>query len=169
VNVGAYFEGDAAYGEFAHAAARWRLCDLLSMQSGLAWDEETAHYNDVEHNSCAAMEASGDWLRFVLGCASVAPAGAVFCYSSGVTQLLAHVLMRAVSGGVEEIDAYARRVLFAPLGIADGEWHWRRGAAPRDECDAEGGLFMTPRALAKIGRLYLHDGVCEGGGERLMP
>ena len=39
--------------------------DLLTMTSGIRWDEDTVPYTDPA-NSCAAMEASDDWVQFVL-------------------------------------------------------------------------------------------------------
>ena len=63
--------------------------------------------------------------------------GRRFNYSSGATQLLAHVFYRAT--GVD-LEAYAARHLFAPLGIRD--WHWKR--APSGIVDAEGGLYLDP-------------------------
>ena len=54
-------------------------------------------------------------------------------------------------------DDYAREHLFEPLGI---EFSWKR--TPKGLADAEGGLYLTPRDLAKIGLLYMRDGVWNG-------
>jgi len=64
------------------------LRDLLTMRSGIAWDEDTVPYTDPR-NDCAAMEASGDWVQFVLDKPMAAAPGSTWVYSSGVTMLLA--------------------------------------------------------------------------------
>ena len=52
----------------------------------------------------------------------------------------------------------------APLGITQT----RTGSArPTGLSDTEGGLYLTPRDLAKIGYLHLHDGVWDG--RRILP
>ncbi|HEY7699426.1 MAG TPA: serine hydrolase, partial [Vicinamibacteria bacterium] len=79
-----YFEGYRV-GEDARRA-RWTLKDLLTMTAGIRWDESTVDYTDPA-NSCARMEASNDWIQFVLDQPMAADPGASFVYNSGVTQL----------------------------------------------------------------------------------
>jgi CubicO group peptidase (beta-lactamase class C family) len=61
------------------------------------------------------------------------------------------------------IDEYASDWLFKPLGIRD--FHWKK--TPTGHPDAEGGLYLTAEDLAKIGYLYLQDGVWDGN--RILP
>ena len=138
---------------------RWTLKDLLTMRSGIAWDESTVSYTDPA-NSCARMEASADWVQFVLAQPMAIEPGTAFVYSSGVTELLAQVLKKATG---EQADAYAAEHLFKPLGIT--RYFWKH--TPTGHPDTEGGLYLTPRDLAKIGYLYLKDGVWEGN--RILP
>lgn len=141
---------------------RWRamtLKDLLTMTSGIEWDESTVSYTDPK-NSCAGMEASKDWVQFVLDQPMATDPGTSFVYNSGVTELLAHILMKATG---KDPDAYAAEHLFQPLGIES--WYWKK--TPTGLSDTEGGLYLAARDLAKIGYLYLHDGVW--GGERILP
>jgi CubicO group peptidase (beta-lactamase class C family) len=70
-------------------------------------------------------------------------------------------IIRAATGA--HIDAFAEQHLFGPLGI--GEYHWKK--TPRGYPDTEGGLYLEAEQLAKIGYLYLHDGVW--AGERILP
>ena len=70
------------------------LKDLLTMTAGIRWDETTVDYTDPA-NSCARMEASKDWIQFVLDQPMAAEPGSTFVYSSGVTELLAEVLRKA--------------------------------------------------------------------------
>jgi CubicO group peptidase (beta-lactamase class C family) len=136
-----------------------RLRDLLTMTSGIKWDEDTVPYTDPA-NSCAAMETSKDWVQFVLAQPMAAEPGTRFVYSSGVTELLAQVLKKATG---RHADEYAAERLFPRLGIKD--FHWKR--TPTGHPDTEGGLYLVPRDLAKLGYLYLKDGVW--AGERILP
>jgi CubicO group peptidase (beta-lactamase class C family) len=106
------------------------------------------------------MEASRDWIQFVLDQPMAAEPGSVFVYPSGVTELLAEVLRKATG---KQADAYAAEHLFGPLGIS--RFSWKR--TPTGHPDTEGGLYLTPRDLAKIGYLYRNDGVWEG--RRVLP
>jgi len=138
---------------------RMTLKDLLTMTSGIRWDETTVDYTDPA-NSCARMEASKDWIQFVLDQPMAAEPGSTFVYSSGVTELLAEVLRKATG---KQADAYAAEHLFGPLGIS--RFYWKK--TPTGHPDTEGGLYLTARDLAKIGYLYMKDGVWDG--RRILP
>lgn len=139
--------------------AAMTLHDLLTMTAGIQWDEDGYPYTDPR-NSCAAMEASDDWTGYVLGLPMAAAPGSTYVYNSGATVLLDHILFRATG---EHALAYAEQRLFAPLGITD--YYWKQ--TPAGETDTEGGLYLTARDLARIGYLYLRDGIWEG--RRLLP
>lgn len=130
------------------------LRDLLTMRSGIAWDEETHPYTDPR-NDCAAMEASDDWVQFVLDKLMADAPGSRFVYSSGVTMLLAGILEGLTGRPLAE---YAQAELFKPLGIQAAYWKLTPTGLP----DAEGGLYLAPRDLAKIVKLYLDDGRVDG-------
>jgi CubicO group peptidase (beta-lactamase class C family) len=141
---------------------RWKnvtLRNLLTMTSGIDWDETTVDYTDPK-NTCAAMEASENWVQFVLDRNMAAEPGEVFVYNSGVTELLGQILKQATG---KDPDAYAAEHLFPPLGIEN--WYWKKTSTGLS--DTEGGLYLTGRDLAKIGYLYLKDGVWEG--KRILP
>ena len=135
------------------------LEDVLTMRTGIAWDESTITYTDPR-NSCAGMEKSADWVQFVLDQPMAADPGTTFVYNSGATELLSYLLKR---GTGKQADEYAAEHLFGPLGITDT--YWKR--TPTGLNDTEGGLYLTARDLAKIGYLYLHDGMWDG--RRLLP
>jgi CubicO group peptidase (beta-lactamase class C family) len=139
--------------------ARMRIRHVLSMTTGIGWDEDSVPYTDPA-NSCARMEASRDWVQFVLDQPMAEEPGSRFVYNSGATQLLSAVLRQATGAPA---DDYAREQLFEPLGIA--RFHWKR--TPTGLPDTEGGLYLAPRDLAKLGLLLLKDGVWEG--RRLLP
>ncbi|MDH3519063.1 MAG: beta-lactamase family protein [Myxococcales bacterium] len=156
--VAAYFDDYAAADQDPRRAAM-TLDDLLTMRSGIRWDEETYDYTD-SRNSAAAMEASQNWTGYVLSLPMAADPGSTFVYSSGVTMLLDHILHRATG---QHALAYAEKRLFAPLGIR--AYYWKQ--TPAGETDAEGGLYLRARDLAKIGLLYSRDGVWDG--RRILP
>ena len=85
--------------------------------------------------------------------------GTVWVYSSGVSLLSG--ILRARTG--ETADVYAERHLFGPLGIRD--YYWKK--TPDGLPDTEGGLYLAPRDLARIGQLVLQDGAWEG--QRVLP
>jgi CubicO group peptidase (beta-lactamase class C family) len=137
---------------------RMTLSDVLTMTTGIRWDEESTEYTDPANN-CAVMEAREDWVRYVLEQPMAEDPGKVFVYNSGATMLLSE-LIRKTTG--KEADDYAKQHLFAPLGI---EYFWKR--MPKGLADTEGGLYLAPRDLAKIGYLYLKDGMWDG--KRILP
>lgn len=80
--------------------------------------------------------------------------------TGGVSQPLSHVVSEAAG---EPIDEYAREYLFRPLGIKQFYWKKTTTGLP----DTEGGLYMTGEDLARIGYLYLNDGMWNG--TRILP
>jgi CubicO group peptidase (beta-lactamase class C family) len=138
--------------------ARMTLRDLLTMRAGIRWDEESVDYTNPANN-CAAMEGREDWIQYVLDQPMATEPGKAFVYNSGATQLLSYLIHKATG---KSVDAYAKEHLFGPLGI---DFSWKR--TPMELSDTEGGLYLTPRDLAKIGYLYMKDGVWEG--QRILP
>ncbi len=100
------------------------------------------------------MEATDDWVQYVIDKPMATEPGKVFNYSSGATELLAYIFQKETG---QDIDAYGQKYLFTPLGIRH---HWKR--TYMGVVDTEGGLFLNPGDLAKIGYLYLHDGAWDG-------
>ena len=65
------------------------LEDLLTMRSGIDWNEMTS-YDDAS-NSCNQMEASEAWIDFVLDHPMREDPGTVWDYNSGASVLLGRV------------------------------------------------------------------------------
>lgn len=126
---------------------------LLTQTAGLEWREDLPFGDPA--NSAHAMESSFDWAQYAIDRPMQHEPGTVFHYSSGVSQLLAHVFQHATGRDVEE---YAARHLFAPLGIE--QFHWKR--TPTGVTNTEGGLYLRPRDLAKLGLLFARGGAWEG-------
>jgi CubicO group peptidase (beta-lactamase class C family) len=135
------------------------LRDLLTMTAGIDWDESTTAYTDAG-NSAAALEASDEWVQFVLDQPMRADPGEEFEYNSGITVLLAQILLEATG---KHADEYAEEHLFGPLGI--DRYYWKK--TPTGLLDTEGGLYLEPDDLARIGYLYLNDGTWDG--RRVLP
>ncbi len=131
---------------------RMTLKDVLTMTTGLDWNEEVP-YDDPRSDS-SLMEATDDWVRYVIDKPMAKEPGTVFNYSSGATELLAYIFHKETG---QDIDAYGEKHLFAPLGI---KHHWKRTYL--GVVDTEGGLYLSGEDLAKIGYLYLHDGTWDG-------
>jgi CubicO group peptidase (beta-lactamase class C family) len=133
------------------------LEDLLTMRSGIEWSEDTP-YTDP-NNSCILMEASQEWVPFVLGYPMDADPGSVWEYNSGASVLLGKVVQVATG---QRIDQWAREQLFEPMGI--DEFYWK--ITPAGEVDTEGGLYLSAQDLARIGYLFLRKGMW--GEERIL-
>jgi Beta-lactamase len=136
---------------------RMTLRDLLTMTSGLDWNEDLPY--DDPSNPSDLMEAADDWVQFVVDRPMKDEPGTVFAYSSGATELLAYIFERETGADIEH---YAHTHLFGPLAIHD--YFWKR--TPLGVVDTEGGLYLRAEDLAKIGLLYLNDG--RWNGRRLM-
>ncbi|MCC6245955.1 MAG: serine hydrolase [Gemmatimonadaceae bacterium] len=126
---------------------------LLTMSGGFDWNESVP-YSDPR-NTAGALESSPDWVKFTIDRPMMREPGTQFNYSSGESALLAHVFYRATGMDIEE---YATRYLFAPLGITD--WFWKR--TPSGTVDTEGGLYLEARDLARIWQLWLQRGMWNG-------
>jgi CubicO group peptidase (beta-lactamase class C family) len=123
------------------------------MSSGLAWNEAVSYADTT--NDERRMNRSTDQVRFILSRPLESPPGTVFNYSGGSPQLLAAAVQRAAG---RPLLAYARDVLFEPLGITDVEWVHDSSDVP----SAASGLRMRPVDVAKFGALYLNQGRWQG-------
>ena len=127
---------------------------LLTMTSGLDWDETTYPYGDPR-NDVTGMFLSSDPIRFVLSKGMHAPPGVQFHYNSGVTNVLAEIIRLQTN---QNFLQYADANLFQPLGITNYLWERIHG----NYYFASGGLHLRPRDLTKIGYAFLNNGVWNG-------
>lgn len=134
------------------------LADLLTMRSGIEWHESDRPLDET--NTTLQLERSKDWIRFTLGQPMDSEPGTKWVYNSGGSALMAEIIRKTTG---MHADRYAERFLFGPLGIKD--YHWKK--TPTGHPDTEGGLYLAAPDLAKIGLLYLNDGVWEG--RRILP
>lgn len=132
---------------------RMTVRHLLTMTGGIDWDENLPYVDP--RNAAVGMEASHDWVKFTIDRPMAREPGTSFNYSSGETQLLSYIFHKATGLDIEE---YAARHLFGPIGIE--RWFWKR--TPAGLVDTEGGLYLEARDLARIWYLMAHGGEWHG-------
>jgi len=121
--------------------------DLLTMSSGIEWYEGPS----AETNQENAMMRSKDPVEYFFSQPLADTPGRKWNYSGGCTQTLAAIIKKTTG---EEIDAFANKYIFLPLGITEFKWdktkdgfHW-----------CAGGLWLRSRDMAKFGLLLLRGG-----------
>ncbi len=134
--------------------ARATLEDFLTMRSGIDWAIPGQTYDDDTHPT-SELEASGNWIDYVVRRPVGTEPGTRFDYNDGVSVLLGKVLREATG---LRADAWTEEHLFRPIGIR--EYHWK--ITPDGEADTEGGLYLAPHDLARIAYLMLREGEWEG-------
>ena len=102
-----------------------------------------------------AMQANADWVQGALDREMVREPGTLFCYDSPGMHLLSAILQEAT--GMTALD-FARANLFEPLGIEEVYW----STDPQGYNYGWGDACLHPHDAAKIGYLWLNDGVWEG-------
>lgn len=127
---------------------------LLTMTSGLTYDDESLPYSDPR-NDMYRFFTSSDPLRFLLERPLFAEPGAVFDYDNCNTNILGDIIRRATG---RRVDDFAREVLLGPLGITEQQWQVVRD----DVVLCSGDLHLRPRDMAKFGLLFLNSGVWNG-------
>ena len=102
------------------------------------------------------MYKSPDRTAFVLNQPMVGTPAAKFNYNGGNPYLLSALINR--KSGQNAFD-FATKELFGPLGIKSAKW----GVVDAQGVTiGEAGLFLSPHDMARIGYLYLRNGMWEG-------
>ncbi len=125
---------------------------LLDMTSGIKWQEKA--YTPDE--PLLRMYASPDPTAFVLNQPMSGAPGSKFYYNSGNPYVLSALISRTT--GRSALD-FAKQELFEPLGITSAKWG---DVDKQGVTDGEAGLSLSPHDMAKIGYLYLHNGIWDG-------
>jgi hypothetical protein len=135
------------------------LDQLLRMSSGLAFDES---YDDPLADVTVMLFARGDMAKFAADKPLVHQPGTDWSYSSGTSAIVAGAL-RATFANEQDYLRYPRERLFDPLGMRSAV------IAPDVSGTLVGSslLYASARDFARLGLLYLQDGVWQG--ERLLP
>jgi len=138
---------------------RLRLPALLTMSSGLAWNES---YTDPGSDVLRMLFTTPDHAAVMADKPQQSEAGVEWLYSSGSTNLICREL-RATFETDADYWAFPRQALFAPLGM-------HRALIETDPSGTWVGSsygFATARDWARIGMLYRDDGVF--AGRRILP
>lgn len=89
--------------------------------------------------------------------------GTVWNYHDGNSIILAHLIRNAAGGKPADALAFARRELFAPLGMR----HVTLQLDGAGTIEGSSNMLASARDWARFGQLYLDDGVA--GGKRILP
>jgi len=145
-------------GDAGRSRIKWR--DLLQMQSGLAFGED---YADLGSDVNKMLFESANTGAVAAKKHLVAPPGSAWHYSSGTTNFLSRTLRQTLERADINYHAFAREALFDQIGAASMIL----------EPDASGAfigssfVYGTARDWARLGQLYLQDGVWDG--RRILP
>ena len=122
--------------------AKMTLEDLLTMQSGIKPDW--------------AMRSKGtEWIRTFLSKDVKNVPGEVFAYDSMVTYMISAIVQKATGKTVLE---YLKEKLFAPMNITKVNWE----TSPEGVNTGGWGLHIQSESLAKVGQMWLDNGVWDG-------
>lgn len=127
--------------------------NLLTMTSGLEWNELTNGLGDGDGTTAASAQAVQPLVE---------EPGTVWNYSTGATAIVGRALGDVVGTG-DDFAAWLDTELFDPIGITSAELQFD----PSDYWLAGTGANMTAHDFARLGLLYLRDGVWDG--VRILP
>ncbi len=130
------------------------LAHLLSMTSGLDCRP------DGGESLLQQMLRSRHLAAFMLDRPIEADPGTVFDYCGGNSEVVSAVLTKTTGTSAFE---FARRELFAPLGITRVSWSTDGDRVSH----GWGDLMLQPRDMAKLGYLWLHNG--RWGNRQVVP
>ena len=132
---------------------------LLRMTSGLALEESDSGFDPVSRMLFLESDMAGYAEHARL---QVAP-GSKWDYTSGNTLILSRIIRDAVGGRAQDVVEFARKELFEPLGITTATIEFDATGTP------VGSIYIlaSARDWARLGMLYLNDGVVDG--HRILP
>ena len=134
------------------------LNDLMQMQSGLQWNEDYGNRSDVN----LMLHRETDMAQYAIDKPLEHEPGTFWYYSSGATNIVMRYL-RGKFASDKEFLTYFRERLFAPLGIRNPYFEPDMSGTPVGSSY----LYVTARDFARLGQLFLDDGVVNG--QRILP
>jgi len=129
---------------------------LLTMTSGLKWDEWSANLSNKSNNIIGIWFSDKSPVDYVLERPLKYEPGTRFIYSGGNMIVLGELLRNAANMDIAE---FSQKYLFEPLGIHSFEW-WEQ--FENGVFETGGGLKGIPRDMLKIGITFLNNGVYDG-------
>jgi CubicO group peptidase (beta-lactamase class C family) len=130
---------------------RITIRDLLTMRSGLDADDDDSNSPGNE----SRLDESADWMKSVYDVPMKNAPGAKYVYVSINAFLAGAIIENASKLG---LDQFAKKNLFAPLGIDRFEWR----KAPINRTTGQGNLQITARDEARLCELVLNKGRLDG-------
>lgn len=127
---------------------RITLSDMLTMQTGYVWDDNSPLSSRV-------FNSSSDPVRSTLDLPFDDVPGTKFKYCTPASHILAVVVAKSVNGNLKK---FADTVLFKPLGITITSW----SNDPLGRTMGGTELSMKPNDMIKFGLLYLNEGRVNG-------
>jgi CubicO group peptidase (beta-lactamase class C family) len=132
---------------------------LLRMDSGLPFDETDGALSPMTRMLFLEPDMAGYAAKMPLA----HPPGTVWGYSNLSYLLLGRVIRDAAGGDAVGAERFARRELFAPLGMRDAVIETDATGTPVGASN----VYASARDFARFGQLYLDDGVVDG--QRILP
>ena len=136
------------------AKERISVANLLTMTSGLKWNEQDVFYTEAE-NDIVQLFITSDPVKFILSKPVINEPGTNWYYNGGGTNLLGEIIHQSSQ---LKLDEFGEEYLFEPLGIDGYEW----GSIKPDLIYASGDMKLKPRDMAKLGQLVLDEGKWNG-------
>ena len=127
---------------------RLTLADLLTMQTGLNSQDSYLY----QWRKLFEMQKTADWTSFILNLPFDVEPGTRYDYSNMSSFLLSAIVAKAT--GTDTLS-FAKSHLFEPLGIEEVKWE----QSPQGIHIGWARMWLKPHDMAKIGRLYLHNGM----------
>jgi CubicO group peptidase (beta-lactamase class C family) len=132
-----------------------QLKHLMTMTSGLQWNEWDVPTMDFENNDALRYQGAADPSAYFFGKELVHEPGSTFYYNTAGFQMMGEVIRRATG---MSLDDFAAQKLFTPLGIERFEWpQFAHGPVY-----LVGDILLRPRDMAKFGQLVLQNGRWNG-------
>lgn len=128
------------------------LEDFLTYRHGM----DCSNNDPESKGNEMAMMQSEDWVKYTLDLPMVGPPGHVSSYCTGCPLVLGS-LVEYYAG--EPLEEYARKNLFAPMGITTYEWRFDPDSSSRTTFSQ---MYLRPRDLVKLGVMYLDEGKWQG-------
>ena len=123
-----------------------RICDILSMTSGISGNEIT---NPTEYNNWINAP---NQILYTLNKQMDSSPGQSFNYNSGSSHLMSGILTQATG---QSVFNFAEEYLFQPIGINIQYWQKDKQGL----YNGAAGLQLTPYDMLKFGQLYLNKGI----------
>ncbi len=134
------------------------LEQLLTMRSGLACDD----HDPKSPGNESKLYESPDWVKATLDLPLVRNPGELALYCSGGVAVVGRLTERAMG---KSLPDFAHDALFAPLGIARGDWRWNYDLSHRNREYSQ--IHLRPRDLLKFGLLFAQGG--QWAGQQVVP